>query len=98
VRDAHVRTTIPELVPERPHDLVQRDFHASRPDELWVADFTYVATWRGFVYLAFVIDVFSRRIVGWPSRSPCDAGQPARHSINAERVGPGRARTGALRP
>jgi putative transposase len=65
VRGAHVRTTLPDLVTERPHDLVQRDFHASRPNELWVADFTYVATWRGFVYVAFVIDVFSRRIVGW---------------------------------
>jgi putative transposase len=65
VRGAHVRTTLPDLVAERPHDLVQRDFHASRPNELWVADFTYVATWRGFVYVAFVIDVFSRRIVGW---------------------------------
>ena len=65
VRGAHVRTTIPDLVAERPRDLVQRDFHASRPNELWVADFTYVATWRGFVYVAFVIDAFSRRIVGW---------------------------------
>jgi transposase InsO family protein len=46
-------------------DLVQRQFTATRPNQLWVADFTYVATWRGFVYVAFVIDVFSRRIVGW---------------------------------
>jgi putative transposase len=44
---------------------VERDFTASRPNELWVADLTYVATWRGFVYAAFVIDAFSRRIVGW---------------------------------
>jgi len=49
----------------RPRDLVKRDFHAQRPDQLWVADLTYVATWAGFVYVAFVIDVFSRRIVGW---------------------------------
>ena len=44
---------------------MNRQFHASRPNELWVADFTYVATWTGFVYVAFVIDVFSRRIIGW---------------------------------
>jgi putative transposase len=49
----------------RPPDLVDRDFSASRPNELWVADLTYVATWRGCVYVAFVIDVFARRIVGW---------------------------------
>ena len=46
-------------------DLAERDFTAKRPNQLWVSDFTYVATWRGFVYVAFVIDVFSRRIVGW---------------------------------
>jgi len=46
-------------------DLVGRRFSATRPNQLWVADFTYVATWRGFVYVAFVIDVFARRIVGW---------------------------------
>jgi transposase InsO family protein len=44
---------------------VQRNFTATRPNQLWVSDFTYVATWRGFVYVAFVIDAFSRRIVGW---------------------------------
>jgi transposase InsO family protein len=49
----------------RPTDLVDRRFTAMRPNQLWVADFTYVATWRGFVYVAFVIDVFARRIVGW---------------------------------
>jgi transposase InsO family protein len=65
VRGARVRTTIPETAAERPLYLVHRDFTATRPNQLWVADFTYVATWRGFVYVAFVIDVFSRRIVGW---------------------------------
>jgi transposase InsO family protein len=50
---------------DRPADLVDRRFTATRPNQLWVADFTYVATWRGFVYVAFVIDVFARRIVGW---------------------------------
>jgi putative transposase len=50
---------------DRPADLVDRRFTATRPNQLWVADFTYVATWRGFVYVAFVVDVFARRIVGW---------------------------------
>jgi putative transposase len=50
---------------ERPADLVDRQFTATRPNQLWVADLTYVATWRGFVYVAFVIDIFARRIVGW---------------------------------
>jgi len=50
---------------ERPADLVERNFRAGRPNRLWVADLTYVATWCGFVYVAFVIDVFSRKIVGW---------------------------------
>jgi putative transposase len=60
-------TTTTESTPnaERPTDLVDRHFTATRPNQLWVADFTYVATWRGFVYVAFVIDVFARRIVGW---------------------------------
>jgi transposase InsO family protein len=60
-----VQTTVPDAVDARPLDLVARDFTATRPNELWVSDFTYVATWRGFVYVAFVIDVFSRYIVGW---------------------------------
>ena len=50
---------------DRPRDLVERNFTATRPNQLWVSDFTYVATWRGFVYVAFVIDAFARRIVGW---------------------------------
>jgi len=50
---------------ERPLDLVQRVFRAERPNQLWVADFAYVTTWTGFVYIAFVIDVFSRILVGW---------------------------------
>jgi putative transposase len=58
-------TTIPDTAATRPPDLVGRQFTAVRPNQLWVADLTYVATWRGFVYVAFVIDVFSRRIVGW---------------------------------
>ena len=58
-------TTQPDPATARPTDLVDRHFTATRPNQLWVADFTYVATWRGFVYVAFVIDVFARRIVGW---------------------------------
>ena len=58
-------TTIPVSATTRPPDLVARRFTAAHPNQLWVADLTYVATWRGFVYVAFVIDVFSRRIVGW---------------------------------
>lgn len=65
VRGRRARTTVPACLAERPLDLVERDFTAKRPNQLWVADLTYVATWRGFVYVAFVIDVFSRRIVGW---------------------------------
>ena len=59
------RTTVSEPSAPRPADLVERDFSAVRPNQLWVADLTYVATWSGFVYVALVIDVFSRRIVGW---------------------------------
>ncbi len=58
-------TTRADAAADRPADLVDRQFVATRPNQLWVADFTYVATWRGFVYVAFVIDVFARRIVGW---------------------------------
>jgi transposase InsO family protein len=58
-------TTQSQPALDRPRDLVERTFEATRPNQLWVADFTYVATWAGFVYGAFVIDVFSRRIVGW---------------------------------
>jgi putative transposase len=65
VRGKRRRTTVPADTFPRPADLVDRRFVASRPNQLWVADITYVATWSGFAYAAFVIDVFSRRIVGW---------------------------------
>ena len=65
VRGRKPQTTIPDESAARPADLVQRAFTALRPNQLWVADLTYVATWAGFVYVAFVIDVFSWRIVGW---------------------------------
>lgn len=64
-RGAFKVTTTPDGRALRPADLVDRDFRATRPNQLWVADITYVATWNGFVYVAFVTDVFSRRIVGW---------------------------------
>jgi putative transposase len=62
---AWVTTTQSRPDAPAPADLVARNFTATRPNQLWVSDFTYVATWRGFVYVAFVIDVFARRIVGW---------------------------------
>jgi putative transposase len=65
VRGRRRRTTIPADQASRPVDLVDRDFTATDPNRLWVADFTYVMTFSGVVYVAFVIDVFSRRIVGW---------------------------------
>ena len=66
VRVQRLRTTIADTTAELAQDLVQRHFHAERANHLWGADFTYVATWRGFVYVAFVIDAFSRRL--WLSR------------------------------
>ena len=65
VRGHSCRTTVSDDTAVRPADLVQRQFTAMRPNQLWVADITFVATWAGFVYVAFVIDVFARRIVGW---------------------------------
>jgi len=62
---AWITTTQSQPALDRPADLVDRTFVATRPNQLWVSDFTYVATWAGFVYVAFVIDVFARRIVGW---------------------------------
>ena len=60
-----MRTTLPETVTPPPADLVERQFAAARPNQLWVADLTYVTTRQGLVYVAFVIDAFARRIVGW---------------------------------
>jgi putative transposase len=65
VRGQAVKTTISNPAAPCPRDKVNRQFQAPRPNALWVADFTYVATWQGFVYVAFVIDAFARRIVGW---------------------------------
>jgi len=63
-RGKSVRTTTPDAAAPCPLDRVNRQFKAQRPNPLWVSDFTYVSTWQGFVYVAFVIDVFARRIVG----------------------------------
>ncbi|MDR8727285.1 hypothetical protein FEQ05_02730 [Burkholderia pseudomultivorans] len=65
VRGKRVRTTIADVSAPRPLDRVNRQFKADRPNQLWVSDFTYVSTWQGWLYVAFVIDVFARRIVGW---------------------------------
>ncbi len=65
IRGKPVRTTFSDKSAPCPLDQVNREFHAPAPNMLWVSDFTYVATWQGFVYVAFVIDVFARRIVGW---------------------------------
>ena len=64
-RGAKCWTTVSDDALARPADLVNRQFTANRPNQLWVADITFVATWVGFVYVAFIIDVFARRIVGW---------------------------------
>jgi putative transposase len=64
-RGKKFKTTVPDESAQRPADLVKREFVATRPNALWVADLTYVSTWSGFVYVAFVIDVYSRMIVGW---------------------------------
>ena len=91
VRGKGTRTTVSDRTQPCPLDLVNREFIAAAPNRLWVADFTYVATWRGFVYVAFVIDVFARRIVGWrASATPrtdlvLDALEQALHDRRPER-------------
>jgi transposase InsO family protein len=65
VRGQKPITTNPDTSQPCPDDKVNRDFTASMPNQLWVSDFTYVSSWQGMVYVAFVIDVFARRIVGW---------------------------------
>ena len=74
VRGKPVRTTVPDPAAACPLDRVNRQFQALRPNALWVSDFTYVATWSGFVYVAFVIDAFARRIVGWRVSRTAHAG------------------------
>ena len=74
IRGKKVRTTIPDKSAPCPLDRVNRNFRAPAPNRLWVSDFTYVSTWHGFVYVAFVIDVFARRIVGWRVSRTAHAG------------------------
>lgn len=74
VRGRETRTTVSTPATPCPADKVNRQFRAPRPNMLWVSDFTYVATWQGFVYAAFVIDVFARRIVGWRVSRTAQAG------------------------
>jgi putative transposase len=74
VRGKPARTTVSDKAAPCPLDKVNRQFKAPRPNALWVSDFTYVATWQGFVYVAFVIDTFARRIVGWRVSSSAHAG------------------------
>ena len=69
IRGKPVKTTVSDKAQPCPLDRVNRQFHAQRPNALWVSDFTYVSTWQGFVYVAFVIDVYARRIVGWKASS-----------------------------
>ena len=65
IRGKPIRTTVSNTAAPCPLDRVNRQFHAPAPNALWLADFTYVATWRGFVYVAFIIDAFARRVIGW---------------------------------
>lgn len=74
VRGRRVRTTVSDTSAPCPLDRVNRVFGADRPNRLWVSDFTYVATWSGFVHVAFVIDAFARRIVGWRVSRQATAG------------------------
>ena len=85
VRGQRHRTMVADTTAQHAQDLVQRQFQAERPSQLWVVDFTYVAMWCGFVYIAFVIDVFSLLIVGWRARHDVDRS-------DARRVGAGLAR------
>jgi putative transposase len=64
-RSRRVRTTVPDEGARRPSDLVERNFTADRPNRLWVTDLTFVSTWQGVAYVCFIVDAFSRRIVGW---------------------------------
>ncbi len=79
VRGKQIRTTTPDTSAPCPLDRIHRAFKADRPNQLWVSDFTYVSTWQGFVYVAFVIDVFARRIVG------CSAPSVMSHRLKQKR-------------
>ena len=92
IRGKPHRTTIQDKAVPCPLDRVNRDFKAPAPNVLWVADFTYVATWNGFVYVAFVIDVFARRIVGWRASRTAHAAfvlDALEHAVHDRRPGGG---------
>jgi transposase InsO family protein len=74
IRGKPIKTTVQDKAVPCPLDHVNRQFHAAAPHRLWVSDFTYVATWAGFVYVAFVIDIYARRIVGWRASRTAHAG------------------------
>jgi putative transposase len=74
VRGKPVKTTVSDKKTPCPQDKVNRQFHAQRPNALWLSDFTYVATWAGFVYVAFIVDAYARRIVGWRASRSAQAG------------------------
>jgi putative transposase len=94
LRGKVVRTTFSDRTLPCPLDRVNRDFQAERPNQLWVADYTYVSTWQGWLYVAFVVDVFARRIVGWRVSSSMhtdfvlDALEQALYARQPERDGP----------
>ena len=93
IRGKPVRTTVSDKAAPCPLDHVNRQFQAPAPNVLWVSDFTYVATWAGFVYVAFVIDAYARRIVGWRVstdgarrlRARCAGAGPARSTARPSR-------------
>lgn len=74
IRGRRIRTTVSDKTASCPLDHVKRQFHAPAPNRLWVSDFTYVATWQGFVYVAFIIDAYARHIVGWRVSRTAHAG------------------------
>ncbi|MEU3657999.1 IS3 family transposase [Streptomyces sp. NPDC032161] len=76
IRGRRRRTTVPEPSAPRPPDLVDRDFTVSRPNQLWAADMTYVRAWSGWAYVAFVLDAYSRMIVGWQVANRMRTGLP----------------------
>jgi len=108
-RHGQIRTTTPDADAVRAPDLVKRNFTATGPNELWVVDFTYVHTFIGFVFTAFVTDVFSRRLVGWrtfssmPTQLPLDALEMAvwiraGHGLTGPGPSLGRRRPGRIQP
>ena len=98
IRGKHVKTTVSDKAAACPLDHVNRQFHAPAPNRLWLSDFTYVASWSGIVYVAFIIDAFARRIVGWKASRTAHAGfvldaleqalhaRPEKHTMSKEGI------------